>query len=443
MRGIFERVKSIRRGENASYIPALSEVDSSLFGVSICSVDGQRFHVGDVDVDFCIQSCSKPLTYLTAAQLTGVDFVHRFVGKEPSGVAFNSLTLKKCKQKDGSILYMPHNSMINAGAIMCCSIIRETKGDEQKAFEAVAERVARVCAEEKVTFSDDVYSSELENCDRNRCLAYMMREYHSFPSDKVNVDKVLELYFKTCAIELNTKQCAVIAATLANGGVCPLNNDAIFDSINVRNCLSQMLSCGMYDYSGEWAFSIGLPAKSGVSGCIMIVIPNKMGIAIYSPRLDEMGNSVRGIEFAKQFVKAFNVHHLDSLRAKGAKIEPNLPYDKTETSKLKLHQLHISNLLVSAARGDLNEIKRLVSIGLNPFEPGVDERTALHLAACENREGVIIFLLKIAKTKKLPVEEVLVKDSFGNTPLEDAQREKALRAEKLIRDYLEEEAIKN
>ncbi|MES1922481.1 hypothetical protein MHBO_003999, partial [Bonamia ostreae] len=206
----------------------------------------------------------------------------------------------------------------------------------------------------------------------------MMREYKSFPNKDEDVSKVLDFYFSLCSVELTARDAAVLSASLANGGVCPITNDAVLESINVRNCLSQMLSCGMYDYSGEWAFSVGLPAKSGVSGCVLIVIPNKMGIAVYSPPLDKIGNSVKGLAFAERLSEQFSIHHLDSFHAKGGRLERAV---RMETSRRRQHRLNISNLLVSASSGDLDEIKRLVSIGVNPFEPGIDGRTALHLAA--------------------------------------------------------------
>eukprot|EP01083_Nonionella_stella_P276077 937866_1 len=261
---IFEEIKPNSGGENAQYIPGLAEVDPELFAVSVCTVDGQCFNIGDSDYQFCAQSCTKPITYLMAIHENGSKEVHRRVGKEPSGSSFNKLTLKTVQTDDGEEVQIPHNPMINAGAIMCCSMIGLGKTHAER-FQSVQSTFRRLCGGTKIGFSNSTYLSERTTADRNFCLAYMMQEAKAFPP-KTDLVSMLEFYFQTCSLELTSTQTSIMAATMANGGICPLTNDAIFDSGPVRNCLSLMLSCGMYDYSGEWAFSIGLPAKSGVGG---------------------------------------------------------------------------------------------------------------------------------------------------------------------------------
>uniref|UniRef100_A0A6A7G3B3 glutaminase n=1 Tax=Hirondellea gigas TaxID=1518452 RepID=A0A6A7G3B3_9CRUS len=313
--------------------------------------------------------------------------------------------------------------MINAGAIMTCAMIGQGLPAAGR-FQKFTDTFSRLCGVSKVGYSNEVFLTERAMADRNFCLGYMMRESKAFPFKKVDVSKVLELYFQTCAIELSCTEMSVLAATLANGGVCPLTNDAIFEAQNVRNCLALMLSCGLYDYSGEWAFSIGLPAKSGVCGGIFIVIPNKMGIALYSPRLDSMGNSARGVEFAKRLVKRFAFHHLDNLRgvAQGPKSEPCVNTVKSNPNSRKLHELNMTTLLNAASRGDLNEISRLIADGMDIYSCNYDKRTALHLAASENRKSIVKFLIHNHDGSLRSPQEISPLDRWAQTPLDDAHR---------------------
>ena len=162
----------------------------------------------------------------------------------------------------------------------------------------------------RIGFQNTVYLSEKQSATRNYCLAYLMKDSDAFPPG-INIQDTLELYFQFCSIEVTTRDMSVLASSLANGGVCPLTGVRIFAEETVSKILSLMHSCGMYDYSGEWAFSIGIPAKSGVAGCIFLVVPGVMGICTYSPPLDERGNSVRGIEFCKRLLKRYTLHRYD------------------------------------------------------------------------------------------------------------------------------------
>lgn len=289
VKDIFQKVKPNRGGKPASYIPQLDlpEPEADQFAVSFCTVDGQRHSIGDSKAYFTVQSTCKPINYCLALEEHGENTVHDHVGHEPSGVSFNELTLSR---ED-----LPHNPMINAGAIMTSSLIglkahRKKSGDgglskdgqrswKGRRFDYVMEKWKALSGGVMPRFSTAVYLSEKETADRNFALAYFMREKGAFPED-VLLDDVLEFYFQSCSIELNTETMSVVAATLANGGICPVTGERIFSTTTVQRCLSLMSSCGMYDYSGEFAFWIGLPAKSGVSGAVMIVIPNLMGFCI-------------------------------------------------------------------------------------------------------------------------------------------------------------------
>jgi len=395
---IFLDTQRNKGGKLADYIPQLARVNPEQFAISICTVDGQRYSIGDSNTNFCLQSSCKPINYCLALEELGEIKVHTHVGREPSGQSFNELAL--------NLKGLPHNPMINAGAMMSCSLI-ENKNNIADRFDKVNKTWQALCGGKRMSFNNSVYLSERQTADRNFALAYFMREKNAFP-ENTNLTETLEFYFQCCSIESSTYDLSVAAATLANAGINPLTGGAIFKSSTVQNCLSLMLSCGMYDFSSEFAFKIGLPAKSGVSGALMLVIPNLMGISIWSPRLDEVGNSVRGVEFCERLVKHFSFHQYDSLIGHSTKVNPR----KKEN---ELMALKVMELIRSASHGDLDEILRLEAEGVNPNISDYDGRTPLHLAACENQIEVIKHLLK----KNVNLSP---KDRWGNTPLDDAKK---------------------
>ena len=297
---IFENLINNNDGKVADYIPQLAAVDPNKFAISVCYVNGKSINLGDFKDNFCLQSCSKPLSYCIARELNNTDYIHQHVGYEPSGQAFNAFALNRDK--------VPHNPMINAGAIMISSLIEPNKEPSIR-FETIRNFYQKMCGDiGSIGFDNSVFLSEKHHADRNISLAYYMRENHAFPKNvgPSEITNNLDLYFQCCSININCEMGSVIAATLANGGICPINGDRVFKEEITMDCLSLMYMCGMYDYSGQFAYEIGLPAKSGVSGCLFLVIPNEMGICIWSPKLDDLGNTVRGVQFCKQFTKLTN-----------------------------------------------------------------------------------------------------------------------------------------
>jgi glutaminase len=309
---IFDKTRPLEGGEVATYIPQLARVSPRSWGAAVCTVDGQRFAAGDARVDFTAQSCMKPVNYCIALEEHGAELVHGIVGREPSGRGFNELTLNKENR--------PHNPMINAGAIATCSLIKQESPVADR-FDHVMEQWRRLAGGQKAGFSNAVYLSEKEKGDRNYALGYFMKEKRVFP-EGTDLLKTLEFYFQCCSIESSCERMSVVAATLANGGVCPTTGEQVLRSSTVRACLSLMYSCGMYDFSGEFAFTMGVPAKSGVSGALMVVVPNVLGLCTWSPPLDALGNSVRGIQFCRELVARFNFHGYDDVGSKAAKRDP-------------------------------------------------------------------------------------------------------------------------
>jgi glutaminase len=287
---------------------------------------------------------------------------------------------------------------------MSCSLI-DRENNSADRFDKVSKTWDALCGGKAVNFNNSVYLSERQTADRNFALAYFMREKNAFP-EKTNLTETLEFYFQCCSIESTTYDLSLAAATLANAGTNPMTGDVIFKSSTVQNCLSLMLSCGMYDFSGEFAFKIGLPAKSGVSGALMLVIPNVMGISIWSPRLDELGNTVRGVEFCERLVERFSFHQYDSLTGHSNKLNPRRKENEFMASK-------VMELIRSASHGDLDEILRLEAEGVSANSADYDGRTPLHLAACEGQIDIVRHL--ISKHVQLSP-----KDRWGNAPLDDA-----------------------
>ncbi|XP_029936549.1 glutaminase kidney isoform, mitochondrial isoform X4 [Myripristis murdjan] len=309
---LYESAKNLSGGQVADYIPQLAKFSPDLWAVSLCTVDGQRHTVGDSKVPFCLQSCVKPLKYAIAVHDHGTEYVHSFIGKEPSGLRFNKLFLDEDDK--------PHNPMVNAGAIVCTSLIKQGASNAEK-FDYVMNFLNKMAGNEYVGFSNATFQSERESGDRNFAIGYYLKEKKCFP-EGTDMTSILDFYFQLCSIEVTCESASVMAATLANGGFCPITGERVLSPEAVRNTLSLMHSCGMYDFSGQFAFHVGLPAKSGVAGGILLVVPNVMGIMCWSPPLDKMGNSVRGIQFCTDLVELFNFHNYDNLRHFAKKHDP-------------------------------------------------------------------------------------------------------------------------
>jgi glutaminase len=287
LESLHERVKANRGGELANYIPELTKADPEWFGICLVTMDGVAYGVGDWNQAFTIQSISKAFVYAAALADQGNDFVRRKVGVEPSGDAFNSISLHP---QSGA----PFNPMINAGAIASTSMIGGgTTAAKWRRIESLMEDFAG----HPLAVDEAVFRSESETGHRNRAIAWMLKNFGIIDGDPM---EALENYFRQCSLLVTCRDIAYMAATLANGGVHPLTRRRALPEEHVEEVLSVMATCGMYDYAGSWLYEVGMPAKSGVGGGIVAVLPGRFGIGVYSPRLDAKGNSVRGIETCKR-----------------------------------------------------------------------------------------------------------------------------------------------
>ena len=280
-------------GKVADYIPALSNVDPNQFGFSITTTQGESFHVGDTTPEFSIQSISKLFTFTLALEAYGKDLYKR-VGVEPSGNPFNSLV--QLEYEAG----IPRNPFINAGAINITDSLISYYHDDYKAFEQIITFVRDIADDSSISFDPIVSSSEMQHGHRNLALANLMKSFQNLDNDPLIA---VQTYFKHCAISMNTRQLSRAMLYLANAGSDPLTQKSYISARRAKRINSVMLTCGHYDASGEFAFHVGLPGKSGVGGGIVAVVPNTMGICVFSPALNRYGNSHLGTLALEKFVE--------------------------------------------------------------------------------------------------------------------------------------------
>lgn len=296
---LYSKYKDCQEGELASYIPELSKVEADSFAISLVTTNGETHTVGNNDQTFSILSCSKPFVYGLALEQHGKDAVQERVGVEPTGDRFDSIIKLDASNR-------PHNPMINAGAIVVADMIKGEHVSER--LEHVYNMFARYMGREP-SIDMAVFTSSKKAGHRNRALAHLLLGVEELDR---SIDDILDLYFQQCAIRVSSADLALMGATLANKGINPVTKTQAIAAEYTRNILSIMLTCGLYDYSGEWVYDVGLPAKTGVSGGTLVVIPGVGGLGIYSPRLDPYGNSVRGIKVCEDLSQELGIHIFDA-----------------------------------------------------------------------------------------------------------------------------------
>lgn len=329
-------------GKVATYIPELAKANPGWFGICLVTTSGTAYEVGDSRQPFTIQSISKPFVYGLALEDHGRPHVISKVGMEPTGDAFNSISLEPGTGR-------PRNPMINAGAIATTSLV--VGKTPQARLRRLLEMFGRYAGRE-LDLDQAVYQSENETGHRNRAIGHMLRNFDILTSDPI---PAVDLYFKQCSVSVTTHDLAIMAATLANRGVNPITGQQALRGEYVESVLSVMGSCGMYDYAGEWIYTIGMPAKSGVAGGIIAILPGQLGIAVFSPPLDPRGNSVRGIKVCDALSRHCDLHILNRpspgqsavrLKCTGAEFSSNRIRTPEESQALHLagRRIHVYQL---------------------------------------------------------------------------------------------------
>jgi len=322
LEGLHAKYAAACDGQVATYIPELAKADPNWFGICIATTDGRVYEIGDTAQPFTLQSLSKPLVYGLALEDHGLDAVLAKIGVEPTGDVFNSISLAP---ESGC----PLNPMINAGAIAAASLVAGRSAEDR--LERILS-VFSVYAGRRVSLDRAVFESERATGHRNRAIAHMLRNFDIVTGDP---EPSLDLYFQQCSASVDCRDLSVIAATLANGGINPVSGERAVRPELVPNILSVMATCGMYDYAGEWLYWVGMPAKSGVSGGVMAVLPGQLGIGVFSPPLDARGNSVRGVAVCKDLSRQLDLHLMRVPRSSRSAIRAEYTLERVRSKRLR------------------------------------------------------------------------------------------------------------
>ncbi|MBR2637552.1 MAG: glutaminase A [Bacteroidaceae bacterium] len=278
----YNKYKDEKGGKNANYIPYLSRIDSKLFGISACLPDGEILSVGDCNYPFGIESVSKVLTAILILKQYGAETIIHMIGADATGMPFNSIMAILLEKNH------PSTPLVNAGAISAVSMVQPIGNSLQK-WQAITDNIKELCGSE-ANLIEELYRSESVSNHNNKAIAWLLKSYNRIYDDP---DLALDLYTRQCSLGITTKQLAICAATIANGGVNPITGKRIFNASLSPRIVSMMAAVGFYENTGDWMFRTGLPAKSGVGGGIMGVLPGTFGIAAFAPPLDSAGNSVK------------------------------------------------------------------------------------------------------------------------------------------------------
>ena len=300
--GVYRELVGDCEGAVADYIPELAVVDPDSFAICLSTCDGTVYEVGDSRKRFAIQSISKPFSYALALADRGLPAVAERVDVEPSGEPFNEISLDPITER-------PRNPMINAGAITATSLITGSTADAR--FERIRSFYSRFAGRE-LALDESMFASEDRTGHRNRAIGYMLRSFGILEEDP---QVTLDVYFRQCSIEVDCRDLSLMAATLASSGVQPISGERVLNPVLTERVLSVMTTCGMYNAAGDWVTEVGLPAKSGVGGGILAVLPGQIGLAVFSPRLDEYGNSLRGVAACRRISRDLELHVMHVSRA--------------------------------------------------------------------------------------------------------------------------------
>ncbi|XP_076877625.1 glutaminase liver isoform, mitochondrial isoform X2 [Brachyhypopomus gauderio] len=377
--------------------------NAGTWGVSICTVDGQRLSLGDWAEPCVLGEVCWALVYGLAVDQLGVDYVHRYVGVDEYAKYESPFTLNK----QG----VPHSPLTETGAIVSASLLQLTVRpvtEEEEKYESVLNIVRRLCNKEHANLNCTSYQRLRKDIIRLHALSFYLQEKKCFP-EGVDINATLDLLLQCLSTEVTCASGAVMAATFANGGLCPMSGDQVLSPSAVRSALSLMQVAGLNDYSRVFHFKTSVPAKSSSSGVVLAVIPGVLGLTCWSPELDAHGNSWRGVHFCEALVSGFQLHSFD-IRTP---FRQALSYRQW---KVESEGYQIMNVLLAAYRGDVHSLRRYFLSGADVNAVDYDGRTALHVAASEGRLEVVGFLVENAGA------DCMLKDRWGNTALQEALR---------------------
>ncbi|XP_029378058.1 glutaminase liver isoform, mitochondrial isoform X2 [Echeneis naucrates] len=392
----------------------MERVDSTKWGVSICTVDGQRLSLGDWAGSQVLGEVSWPLVYGVAVDLLGSDLVHRYVGVEDYARYDSPFTLTKTG--------IPHSPLTETGAIVTTSLLQLTGrrcAEEEEEYDSVLNVVRRLSNKEHATLNCSSYQSSRKSSVRLRALSFYLQEKQCFP-EKVDVSAALDLMLQCSSTEITCESGAVMAASLANGGLCPLSGDQVMSPAATRSLLSMMQVAGMKDYSSVFHYKTSIPAASSSSGFLFAVVPGVLGLMAFSPELDAYGNPWRAVHFCQELISAFQLHSLDV----------RTPFRQVLAYRQWKSESEIINVLLAAFKGDVQSLRRYFLSGVDVNVVDYDGRTALHVAAAEGHTEVIRFLLE--NTRANPA----LKDRWGSSALQEAQRHRKDSAVQLLQGHV-------
>ncbi|XP_074489500.1 glutaminase liver isoform, mitochondrial isoform X2 [Sebastes fasciatus] len=378
-------------------------MDSTKWGVSICTVDGQRLSLGDWAGSLVLGEVSWPLVYGVAVDLLGSDLVHRYVGVEAYSRHDSPFTLTKTG--------IPHSPLTETGAIVTTSLLQlagRLCAEEEEKYDSVLNVIRRLCNKEHASLNCTSYQSSRKASVRLHSLSFYLQEKKCFP-DKADINAALDLMLQCASTEITCESGAAMAASLANGGLCPLSGDQVLSPAATRSMLSMMQVAGMKDYSTTFHYKTSVPAVSGSHGSLLAVVPGVLGLMAFSPETDACGNPWRAVHFCQELISTFQLHSFD-IRTPFRQI---LAYRQW---KAESEGYQIMNVLLAAFKGDVQAMRRYFLSGADVNAVDYDGRSALHVAAAEGHAEVIRFLLQ--NTGANPA----LKDRWGSSPLQEARR---------------------
>ncbi|KAM3608800.1 uncharacterized protein V6R79_004997 [Siganus canaliculatus] len=412
-----ETQKLFSRCRQLSSLQERDSVGGCKWGVSVCTVDGQRLSLGDWADSLVLGQLSWPLVYGLAVELLGSDLVHRYVGLEGYSTFNSPFTLTKTG--------IPHCPLTETGAIVTTSLLQlggRLAAEEAEPYDSVLNVVRRLCNKEHATLNCSSFQSSRTSSTRLHALSFYLQEKQCFP-DKVDVSAALDLMLQCCSTEITCESGAAMAASLANGGLCPLSGDQVLSPTATRSMLSMMQVAGLKDYSSTFQYKTSVPAVCSSHGVLLAVVPGVLGLVAFSPEVDACGNPWRAVHFCQELVSAFQLHSFD-IRTPFRQI---LAYRQWKTES-EGHQ--IMNVLLAAFRGDVQALRRYFLSGVDVNAVDYDGRSALHVAAAEGHAEVIRFLLENAGA------DAGLKDRWGSSALQEARRHHREAAVQLLQGLI-------